>query len=105
MTLQHNVSPNSPIDQPAKRQCRVFQAPEDEPNSGSHPKQASNDSGILLRLCDEHAMVLCDRKLAVRALCSGVLSALQANDPQARHVGGFDDRSLVERSRVRTKIG
>ncbi|KZN87775.1 hypothetical protein EN45_063360 [Penicillium chrysogenum] len=41
---------------------------------------------ILLQLCDEQAMELRDRKLAVQALCNGVVSALQASDPQAYHV-------------------
>lgn len=34
----------------------------------------ASDSDILLQLCDELAMVLCDRKLAVQALCSAVFS-------------------------------
>ena len=36
----------------------------------------ASDSDILLQLCDEQAMVLRDRKLAVQALCNGVVSAL-----------------------------
>ena len=48
----------------------------------------ASDSDILLQLCDEQAMVLRDRKLAVQALCNGVVSALQASDPQPYHVDG-----------------
>ncbi|OQE07153.1 hypothetical protein PENFLA_c177G00910 [Penicillium flavigenum] len=32
----------SPIDRPAKRQCRVSQAPEDEPKLENHPQQSSD---------------------------------------------------------------
>jgi hypothetical protein len=35
-----------PIDHPAKRQCRVSQAPEDEPKLENHPQQASNGTTI-----------------------------------------------------------
>jgi hypothetical protein len=48
----------------------------------------ASDSDILLQLCDEQALILWDRKRAVRALCSGVVSALQASDTQAFHVTG-----------------
>ena len=48
----------------------------------------ANDSDILLRLCDEQALILWDRKRAVQALCDGVVSALQASDTQAYHVDG-----------------
>ncbi|CAG7961236.1 unnamed protein product [Penicillium salamii] len=48
---------------------------------------ASNND-ILLQLCDEQALILWDRKRAVRALCNGVVSALQASDTQACHVDG-----------------
>ncbi|CAG8260736.1 unnamed protein product [Penicillium nalgiovense] len=43
--MDHSTSP-SPIDRPAKRQCRVSQAPEDEPKLENHPQQASNDTTI-----------------------------------------------------------
>ncbi|OQE11988.1 hypothetical protein PENFLA_c066G00013 [Penicillium flavigenum] len=43
--MGHPTSP-SPIDRPAKRQCRVSQAPEDEPNLESHPQQPSNGTAI-----------------------------------------------------------
>ncbi|KAJ5471566.1 hypothetical protein N7530_008923 [Penicillium desertorum] len=36
----------SPIDRPAKRQCRVSQAPEDEPKLENHPQQAPNGTTI-----------------------------------------------------------
>jgi hypothetical protein len=42
-----------------------------------------SDSDILLQLCNEQALILWDRKRAVRALCNGVVSALQASDTQA----------------------
>ena len=50
--------------------------------------QASNDllasdSDILLQLCNEQASVLWERKRAVQALCSGVVSTLEASDFQA----------------------
>lgn len=50
--------------------------------------QASNDllasdSDILLQLCNEQASVLWERKRAVQALCSGIVSALEASDFQA----------------------
>ena len=48
----------------------------------------ASNSDILLQLCDEQAMVLWDRKRAIKALCNGVVSALQASDPQAYHVDG-----------------
>ncbi|KAJ9481253.1 hypothetical protein VN97_g12240 [Penicillium thymicola] len=48
----------------------------------------SSDSDILLQLCNEQALILWDRKQAVRALCNGVVSALQASDPKAFHVSG-----------------
>ncbi|CAI7673214.1 unnamed protein product [Penicillium viridicatum] len=43
--MDHPTSP-SPVDRPAKRQCRVSQAPEDEPKLESHPQQASNGTTI-----------------------------------------------------------
>ncbi|KAI3091939.1 hypothetical protein CBS147333_10277 [Penicillium roqueforti] len=46
----------------------------------------ASDSDILLQLCNEQALILWDRKRAVRALCNGVISALQASDPQAYHI-------------------
>ncbi|CAG8219014.1 unnamed protein product, partial [Penicillium nalgiovense] len=39
--MDHPTSP-SPIDRPAKRQCRVSQAPEDGPKLESHPQPPSN---------------------------------------------------------------
>jgi hypothetical protein len=48
----------------------------------------ASDSDILLQLCDEQALILWDRKRAVRALCNGVAGALQASDPQAYYVDG-----------------
>ena len=48
----------------------------------------ASDSDILLQLCEEQKLVLWDRKRAVQALCNGVVSALQASDPQAYHVDG-----------------
>jgi hypothetical protein len=53
--------------------------------------QASNDllasdSDILLELCNVQASVLWERKLAVQALCNGVVSALEASDLQAYSV-------------------
>jgi hypothetical protein len=48
----------------------------------------ANDNDILLQLYDKQAMVLWDRKRAVQALCNGVVSALQASDPQACYVDG-----------------
>ena len=48
----------------------------------------ASDSDILLQLCNEQALILWDRKQAVRALCNGVVSALQASDPKAFHVNG-----------------
>ncbi|CAG8074845.1 unnamed protein product [Penicillium salamii] len=46
----------------------------------------ASNSDILLQLCDEQALILWDRKRAVRALCNGVVSALQASNTQAYHV-------------------
>ncbi|CAP87137.1 hypothetical protein PCH_Pc24g02290 [Penicillium rubens Wisconsin 54-1255] len=43
--MDHPTSP-SPIDQPAKRQCRVSHAPEDEPKLENHPQQGSNGTTI-----------------------------------------------------------
>ncbi|KAJ5771462.1 uncharacterized protein N7511_003513 [Penicillium nucicola] len=48
----------------------------------------TSDRDVLLELCEEQALVLWDRKRAVQALCNGVVSALQASDPQACHVDG-----------------
>ena len=48
----------------------------------------ASDSDILLQLCNEQALILWDRKQAVRALCNGVVSSLQASDTQACHVDG-----------------
>ncbi|CAG8089022.1 unnamed protein product [Penicillium nalgiovense] len=48
----------------------------------------ASDSDILLQLCEEQELVLWDRKQAVQALCNGVVSALEATDPQAYHVDG-----------------
>ena len=45
----------------------------------------SSDSDILLQLCNEQALILWDRKQAVRALCNGVVSTLQASDTRAYH--------------------
>ncbi|KAI3097105.1 hypothetical protein CBS147333_9379 [Penicillium roqueforti] len=45
----------------------------------------ASDSDILRQLCDEQALILWDRKQAVRALCNGVVSALQASDTQVCH--------------------
>ncbi|KAI1829247.1 hypothetical protein DTO027I6_9987 [Penicillium roqueforti] len=39
--MDHPTSP-SPIDRPAKRQCRVSQAPKDEPKLENHPQQSSD---------------------------------------------------------------
>jgi hypothetical protein len=47
-----------------------------------------SDSDILLQLCNEQALILWDRKRAVRALRNGVVSALQASDTQPCHVDG-----------------
>ncbi|CAG8062969.1 unnamed protein product [Penicillium salamii] len=99
--MDHPTSP-SPIDWPAKRQCRVSQAPEDEPKLKNQPQQVTNsttiepkrqlqasndllasDSDILLQLCNVQASVLWERKRAVQALCNGVVSALEASDLQA----------------------
>ncbi|CAG8139899.1 unnamed protein product [Penicillium nalgiovense] len=44
------------------------------------------EDDILLQLCNEQALILWDRKRAVRALCNGIVSALQASDTQAYHV-------------------
>ncbi|KAI1828822.1 hypothetical protein DTO027I6_10248 [Penicillium roqueforti] len=43
--MDHPTSP-SPIDRPAKRQCRVSQAPEDGPRLQTHPQQTSNSTTI-----------------------------------------------------------
>ncbi|CDM38547.1 unnamed protein product [Penicillium roqueforti FM164] len=43
--IDHPTSP-SPINRPAKRQCRVSQAPEDRPILETHPQQASNGTTI-----------------------------------------------------------
>ncbi|CAG8070403.1 unnamed protein product [Penicillium salamii] len=43
--MDHPTSP-SPINRPAKRQCRVSQAPEDEPKLESHLQQAPNGTTI-----------------------------------------------------------
>ena len=48
----------------------------------------ASNSDILLQLCDGQALILWDRKRAVRALCNGVVSALHASDTQACHVDG-----------------
>ncbi|CAG8103389.1 unnamed protein product [Penicillium salamii] len=48
----------------------------------------ASDRDILLQLCDEQALVLRDQKRAVQALCRGVVSSLQASDPQAYHPDG-----------------
>ncbi|KAJ9481158.1 hypothetical protein VN97_g12342 [Penicillium thymicola] len=45
----------------------------------------ANDSDILLQLCNEQALILWDRKQAVRALCNGVVSSLQVSDTQVCH--------------------
>ncbi|OQE65465.1 hypothetical protein PENNAL_c0205G07675 [Penicillium nalgiovense] len=157
--MDHPTSP-SLIDRPAKRQCRVSQAPKDEPKLENHSQQSSDgitiepkipvrtcgtlaaefmkvvhlndslatpvftlldlyfclwecyvvksaqkirleeeqrqlqasnewlesDSDILLQLCNIQASILWDRKRAVRALCDGVASALEASDLQAYSV-------------------
>ncbi|KAJ5203011.1 hypothetical protein N7449_005090 [Penicillium cf. viridicatum] len=44
-------------------------------------------AAIASRLCNEQALILWDRKQVVRALCNGVVSALQASDPKAFHNG------------------
>lgn len=49
----------------------------------------ASDSDILLQLYEEQKMVLWDRKRAVQVLCNGVVSALEASDPQAYHVDGL----------------
>lgn len=46
-------------------------------------KWLASDSDILLQLCDEQALILWDRDQTLRALCNGVVSALQASDTQA----------------------
>lgn len=43
----------------------------------------SSDSDTVLELCNEQALILWDRKQAVRALCNGVVSSLEASDTQA----------------------
>ncbi|KZN87882.1 hypothetical protein EN45_064430 [Penicillium chrysogenum] len=43
--MDHPTSP-SPIDRPAKRQCRVSQAPEDEPKLENQPQQVTNGTTI-----------------------------------------------------------
>ncbi|KAI1829412.1 hypothetical protein DTO027I6_9627 [Penicillium roqueforti] len=43
--MDHPSSP-SPIDRPAKRQCRISEAPVDEPKLESHPQQAPNGTTI-----------------------------------------------------------
>ncbi|CAG7950267.1 unnamed protein product [Penicillium salamii] len=48
----------------------------------------ASDSEILLQLCHEQKLILSDRKQTVRALCNGVVSALQSNNTQAYHVDG-----------------
>ncbi|KAL2698264.1 hypothetical protein AAEP93_010974 [Penicillium crustosum] len=48
----------------------------------------ASDSDILLQLCDEQALILRDQKRAVQALCRGVVSSLQASNPQAYHADG-----------------
>ncbi|CAG7997781.1 unnamed protein product [Penicillium salamii] len=48
----------------------------------------ARDSEALLKLCDEQKLILSDRKQAVRALCNGVVSALQSSNTQAYHVDG-----------------
>ncbi|CAG8127645.1 unnamed protein product [Penicillium nalgiovense] len=48
----------------------------------------ASNSDILLQLCKEQALVLGVRKRAIQAMCNGVVSALQASDPQAYHVDG-----------------
>jgi hypothetical protein len=49
-------------------------------------KWLSSDSDILLQLCNEQALILWDRKQAVRALYNGVVSSLEASDTRAYHV-------------------
>jgi hypothetical protein len=46
MTKMDRPTTPSPIDRPAKRQCRVSQAPEDESKLENHPQQASNGTTI-----------------------------------------------------------
>ena len=48
----------------------------------------ASDSDILVQLCNEQALILWNRKRAVRALCNGVVSALRASDTQFYHVDG-----------------
>ncbi|OQE53039.1 hypothetical protein PENNAL_c0480G00235, partial [Penicillium nalgiovense] len=43
--MDHPTSP-SPIDRPAKRQCRVSHAPEDEPKLENQPQQVTNGTTI-----------------------------------------------------------
>ncbi|CAG8897920.1 unnamed protein product [Penicillium nalgiovense] len=43
--MDYPTSP-SPIDRPAKRQCRVSQAPEDEPKLENQPQQVTNGTTI-----------------------------------------------------------
>jgi hypothetical protein len=70
-------------------ECYVIKSAERKRLEGEHRQLQelnewlASDSGILLQLCDEQALVLWDRKRAVQALCNGVVSALQASDPQA----------------------
>ncbi|KAJ5051349.1 hypothetical protein NUH16_003488 [Penicillium rubens] len=72
--MDHPTSP-SPIDRPAKRQCRVSQAPEDEPKLENQPQQVTNGTTIEPKIPE--------RKRAVQALYNGVVSALEASDLQA----------------------
>ncbi|CAG8905538.1 unnamed protein product [Penicillium nalgiovense] len=43
--MDHPTSP-SPVDRPAKRQCRVSHAPEDEPKLENQPQQVTNGTTI-----------------------------------------------------------
>ncbi|CDM32594.1 hypothetical protein PROQFM164_S02g002745 [Penicillium roqueforti FM164] len=105
--MDHPTSP-SPINRPAKRQCRVpvrtrgtliaefikvecyvvKSAQKIRLEEEQRQLQASNDllasdSDILLQLCNIQASVLSERKRAVQALCNDVVSAFKASDLQA----------------------
>ncbi|CAG8944668.1 unnamed protein product [Penicillium salamii] len=45
----------------------------------------ASDNYMLLQLCDKQALILWDRKRAAKALCNGVVSALQASNTEIYH--------------------